>query len=135
MQVEISEVKTHPLYGKEWPADFDLALLKTKEKIEFAKFPNIRPICLPENNENDYNQQRAVVTGWGRMEFIGGERSAVLRKAEVSVITNSECASAYPAARNGSCANPQYYCITRQVLCAQGDGKDACSGDSGTTKG
>ena len=136
MQVEISEVITHPLYGKEWPVDFDLALLKTKQNIDFAKFPNIRPICLPENNDNDYNQQKAVVTGWGKMEFNGEEYSDVLRKAELRVITNTECSTEphkYQAASNGSCANPQYYCITQQVLCAQGIGKDACTGDSGNT--
>ena len=132
--MEISEVKRHPHYGKNWAANFDIALLKMKENIEFTKFPNIRPICLPENSENDYNKERAIVTGWGKI-LTWGEYSGVLRKVELSVMSNSECSSKYEPAMlsNGSCPIYNSYCITHQVLCAQGEGADACTGDSGAT--
>ena len=33
--------------------------------VDFAKYPHIRPVCLPGHGEEDYRDEVATVTGWG----------------------------------------------------------------------
>ena len=86
--------------------------------------PNIRPACLPENDDNDYAGYPAIVSGWGTTES-GGEVSPFLQFVDVNVLSNTECTG--PSYGYGSDQ------ITDQMLCAnvEGGGKDSCQGDSG----
>merc|ERR1712106_643899 len=74
------------------------------------------------DDNNDYNDYWATVTGWGTLAS-GGSTSSKLREVNVKVMNNTECkGSSYPASW-----------ITSQMMCANvdGGGKDACQGDSG----
>ena len=61
----------------------------------------------------------AVVTGWGRLNTTG-PRPDILQEVNVTTITNQECRASYSQDR-----------ITDHMICAAGDGQDACRGDSG----
>ena len=64
VEMSISEIIMHP---KKEPRDFDFdfALLKMKDEIDFIKNKYIRPVCLPRNPSTDYNGWEATLTGWG----------------------------------------------------------------------
>ena len=45
---------------------YDFTLLRLSAKVQFSTYPNIRPICLPTNRFQDYDEKTAgVVAGWG----------------------------------------------------------------------
>ena len=120
----IVKIVDHPSYDH-YTTNYDFSLLQMTGRVNFKLFPHIRPICLPTDDTNDYNDYWATVTGWGTLAS-GGSTSSKLREVNVKVMTNTECkGSSYPASW-----------ITSQMLCANvdGGGKDACQGDSGITK-
>jgi len=124
IQVNVAEMIRHGQYDAE-TVDYDFALLKLTDKIDFGSHPHIRPICLPApGSNNDYNDYVAVVTGWGVTD--DGTTSDYLREVDVTVVTNTECNTAYTSTG---------YSITQQMICAAEannlGGKDACGGDSG----
>jgi len=124
IQVNVAEMIRHGQYDA-GTTDYDFALLKLTDKIDFVTHPHIRPICLPApGSNNNYNDYVAVVTGWGVTE--DGTTSDYLREVDVTVMTNSECNTAYTSTG---------YSITQQMICAAEannlGGKDACGGDSG----
>ena len=113
----------HPEY--DYP-DYDFTLLKLQNTLIFSRHPHIRPVCLPLNDVQTYNNFIATVTGWGTISS-GGPGSNKLLEVDVNVMSNTEC-------RNDYGYNPTiYHNITEQMLCANVDGgkKDACQGDSG----
>ena len=117
----IAQIVDHPSYDH-YTTNYDFSLLKLTGTARFTLFPHIRPICLPTDDTNDYNDYIATVTGWGTTSS-GGSTSNKLREVQVQVMTNTECKdSSYPSSW-----------ITSQMLCARvdGGGKDACQGDSG----
>ena len=120
--VNIALILDHPDYDGP-STNFDFALLKMQNTIDFSVYPHIRPVCLPVNDANTYNNFIATVTGWGTTSS-GGPVSNKLMEVNVEVISNTECKNDYNY-------NPAW--ITEQMLCANvaGGGKDACQGDSG----
>jgi len=79
------------------------------------------PICL-DSSSSTYVNQKALVTGWGRLTA-GGSHSSVLRAVDVTVMSNAQCVEKY---RN---TGPEVVKDTN--ICASDPGKDACKGDSG----
>ena len=120
----ISLIRSHPNYNQGTKWNNDVALLKMKSNIDFAAFPHIRPICLPEDDSNDFREYIATVSGWGVLKKGELATTNKLRKVELKVQTNSACANEYKY--NSSR-------ITDLMLCAiaDGGGKDSCQGDSG----
>jgi len=122
VRMNIVEIVDHPNYDH-GTTDYDFSLLKMKTAIDFAAHPHIRPICLPINDGNDYNDFVATVTGWGTTSSSGPVSNKLL-EVNVDVLSNSQCKNdfSYPSSW-----------ITDQMLCAMvdGGGKDACQGDSG----
>jgi len=118
---DLSEIVNHPEYDDD-TTDFDFALLKLQHPIDFSANSHIRPVCLPTNDNKNYNDYEAITTGWGTIKY-GGETAEKLQEVAVKVISNDDCQSLYSR-----------YEITDQMICA-GDldhgGKDACQGDSG----
>ena len=112
----------HPQYnqGTKWNNDF--SLLKMETTVDFAGYPNIRPICLPVDNSNDFNDYTGTVSGWGTLKSGSKKLAKKLLKAEVEVLTNTECVSDYKYKTSK---------ITENMLCAFAPGKDSCQGDSG----
>lgn len=43
----------------------DLAILELESPVEFQ--PYIVPICLPKTSEGDFSNEKAIVTGWGKL--------------------------------------------------------------------
>ena len=44
---------------------FDIALLELERPVPWEKFPNIRPICLPESSALDVSSLTGILSGWG----------------------------------------------------------------------
>ena len=67
---------THPRFKKIDPRsmqsmmDFDIALLELERPVPWQEYPNIRPICLPENSALDVSSLRGTMSGWGATETL-----------------------------------------------------------------
>jgi len=111
----------HPQYEqKNGIENHDYALIKLPSKIDWNRYSNIRPICLPTTEF--FNFEAAIATGWGFTVANIQSFPDKLQEVTVRVISNAECNSIY----NGI--------ITDYMICAgdqDGQSRDACSGDSG----
>lgn len=76
------------------------------------------PVTLDNGTVNLDAGVNVTVMGWGDT-FFQGPSSNVLLEAEVDIVSNSDCESAYPGE------------ITDNMVCASRAGKDSCQGDSG----
>ena len=63
---EISEVIIHPSY-RITESYNDIAIIKLKNKVTFSK--HIKPVCMPADDETNYEGNHAKVIGWGAREF------------------------------------------------------------------
>ncbi|XP_046809042.1 trypsin-1 [Lucilia cuprina] len=97
----------------------DIALLRLDQPVPLLD--PIRPVCLPNNANQNFDFKKAIVAGWG-LTSDGGDQSTYLQEVVVPVLTNTQCrATSYKSM------------ILETMLCAgylEG-GKDACQGDSG----
>jgi len=123
MRPRVDKVIVHEQYTRK-PLVNDIALLKLQDPVDFNKHPNIRPICLPSNSEENYAGSRAIVTGWGR-KGENEDLSDVLLEATVTVLSDTECRGIH-------------WDIHDSVICAEttGTGEEIslqghCKGDSG----
>ncbi|KAK6630616.1 hypothetical protein RUM43_014601 [Polyplax serrata] len=97
----------------------DIAILTLDTPVSFSK--TIRPICLPQGNQN-YAGLPATVIGWGSLRESGAQ-PAELQEVNIPIWTNDDCRLKYgPAAPGG---------IVDHFLCAGQASRDSCSGDSG----
>ena len=71
-----SEFYNHPNYRNDGSRDFDFAIIKLASPVTFSD--RVSPICLPSASTN-YDNKVATVTGWGNLEFNGGN-SDILQK-------------------------------------------------------
>lgn len=79
----------------------------------------VRPICLPLNDDrNSYLGANAFVAGWGLIQY-GTKNTHILHEIQVPIVQNNVCQSVYTNQ------------IDHGIICAGGDGKDVCLGDSG----
>ncbi|CAG7824176.1 unnamed protein product [Allacma fusca] len=100
--------------------DSDTALLHLKDPVRYSRF--IQPLCLPwKYTFTNFQGAKATASGWGTQSF-GGQLSAVLRKVELNVLNNPNCADAWSGSEQP---------ITQNMICASAPGKDTCQGDSG----
>ena len=44
---------------------YDMALLELAERVDWARYPHIRPVCLPLAGDIDYDGEVATLVGWG----------------------------------------------------------------------
>ena len=70
------------------------------------------------NTGGTFEHEESIVAGWGHIKE-GGVSSDILRKVNVTVISNADCNSSYSGG------------ITTNMLCARHPGRDSCQGDSG----
>ena len=92
-----------------------------KKKLNLSYYPHIRPICLPQNDREDYVGRNVITTGWG-LRQPDGHSTKELREVDLHVISNDACQENHDSQ------------ITDQMICAIGEAgtrKDACKGDSG----
>lgn len=115
--VQVAKIIQHPNYVED-KSDYDFALLKLKEPLEF--FDEIQPVELPDQDEPVEEYTKCIVTGWGRTSE-EGIMANKLRAAIVFTWNEEKCAKAYED------TSP----ITDRMFCAHDSNKDACKGDSG----
>ncbi|XP_062514658.1 CUB and sushi domain-containing protein 2-like isoform X2 [Corticium candelabrum] len=118
----IDDVVIHPNYRPD-TYDSDIALIHLKEPIRVSAYA--RPICLPHNRTNSFQQPgtTGIVTGWGKLGGSGNRFSNVLQEVSVPIVSTSICNEA--RSHGGA--------VTDNMLCAglvEG-GRDACVADSG----
>jgi trypsin len=101
------------------PGGADLALLR------LARSPGAAPLppAGPADAASYAPGKPATVLGWGLTTPEGRKGSDVLRRAEVPIVSDDECANAY--ADNHPPFRPH------REICAGTEGRDACGGDSG----
>ncbi|XP_063697487.1 serine protease 27-like [Culicoides brevitarsis] len=122
----VESVVSHPSFRLDGPYSNDIAIVKLKaHRIGFNS--HVRPICLPDPQENIPAGTICSVTGWGiqRAEDIKS-LSSVLRVAAVPIMDTEMC-------RNNSINGGRSQKILDSMLCAGSTdgGMDACAGDSG----
>ena len=92
---DVSSIGNHPdfLYST---LAYDVSILTLTTRITFSSAAS--PVCLPTipvgSPPEDYTGTVATVTGWGDTST-GGAASPYLQEAEVTVISNGDCGTAY----------------------------------------
>ncbi|XP_069506704.1 complement C1s subcomponent isoform X2 [Ambystoma mexicanum] len=106
--------------------DNDIALVKLKTKVELSQ--NVAPICLPGSGPEYIFPERKLgyISGWGRVKETGLRMARVLQKADIPIVKMANCQSVQPAVGQSS-----QYVYSENMICAGGEGKDTCGGDSG----
>uniref|UniRef100_A0A023G588 Putative trypsin n=1 Tax=Amblyomma triste TaxID=251400 RepID=A0A023G588_AMBTT len=116
----VSEIIKHPYYSED-TVDYDIALIRLDEPMDFFFDDYLSPICMPKPSD-DFTGQTCVITGWGypRMD---GSTTDVLQKTNLYVWKQEDCRKAYEDVNN----------VTDRMLCAGYDegGRGPCKGDSG----
>jgi len=103
----------HPSWTGSVGDGFDIALLELDE-------PSSQPtLSLPSNPISFDDNLRLEITGWGETE--SGTLADDLMQADVSVFDQGRCSSS-------QLYGPR---ITSSMVCAGGEGRDSCVGDSG----
>ena len=120
LELEASEIINHPDYSKR-NTQYDFAMVKLAQPVDFSAHPHIRPICLPATSSDTYEGVTATVTGWG---WTGDKYARKLQEVDVTVLSNYACRYDY---------GYRSWQITDDMLCAAvpNGGQDSCSADSG----
>ncbi|KAM6900144.1 transmembrane protease serine 7 [Xenentodon cancila] len=116
---EIQRIIVHEYYNA-YTFDYDIALLQLKKSWPPSLSPLVQPVCLPPSSHMVTESHRCLVTGWGYRSEEDKVLPSVLQKAEVSIMSQTECKRHYGP-------------ISPRMLCAgvpSGE-QDACRGDSG----
>ncbi|XP_069041976.1 transmembrane protease serine 9 [Lepisosteus oculatus] len=115
--IPLRRIILHPAYNST-TMDFDVALLELS--VPAPRTSAVRPACLPSPAHRFPARAHCFITGWGMLKE-GGSPAAMLQKASVDIISQSECQRSYA---NG---------LTSSMLCAgfMEGGSDTCTGDSG----
>uniref|UniRef100_A0A7N8YHF0 Transmembrane serine protease 7 n=1 Tax=Mastacembelus armatus TaxID=205130 RepID=A0A7N8YHF0_9TELE len=116
---EIQRIVVHEYYNM-YTFDYDIALLQLKKPWPASLGPLVQPVCLPPASHTVTDSHRCWVTGWGYRSEEDKVLPSVLQKAEVSILSQTECKKSYGP-------------VTPRMLCAgvpSGE-RDACRGDSG----
>nr|ATU82487.1 venom S1 protease 15 [Lethocerus distinctifemur] len=112
----VARVVEHPGWNPKISAN-DISVLVTKQRIVFNEA--VGPACLPSPVQPDLVGQFVKVTGWGRTRS-GGDKSKVLLKVNLKVVSRAACMDAYPTRA-----------INNNQICTYRNNKDSCQGDSG----
>ncbi|XP_046488795.1 venom protease-like [Neodiprion pinetum] len=114
----------HPQY--ELPSQYhDIALLRLESRVSFNAW--IRPACL--HTSPTTGTQKAIATGWGRVEWADDEGSSDLLKVTLPLVDQRTCNASYLA--GGSVVQLRDGVVGEWTICAGKDGSDTCQGDSG----
>ena len=88
----ISAITDHPNYDASNNFANDFSILTLASPITFSRV--VAPVCLPSSVSPQYTGQVATVTGWGTTSS-GGYLPARLMEVDVTVVSNTQCNSAY----------------------------------------
>ena len=70
-------------------------MLTLDETVDFAKYPHIRPICLPDPTEDLQEGIDVIVSGWGRIGSGSGQSRESLKGAKLKTVSNKDCQQSY----------------------------------------
>jgi len=124
LKLDVMDIKKHPNFGKRATFDYDFALLRLRNPVDFASNPGIRTACMPKNFQYIGPHVQGWASGWGVIDPDSSTRvqAKKLQTVNVFTITNPQCEVHYT--KNGE--------VTDAMLCAKSySGGDACYGDSG----
>jgi len=113
----VSDIIVHPKFGVR-PRDSDVALIKLSRPVMLTN--KIKLACLPAVNETVAEGSKCFVSGWGRLGHPGSMPNQ-LHHAQLPTVSYKQCDKAMSHASK----------ITENMLCAGGNGKSGCHGDSG----
>ncbi|OTF72522.1 Group 3 mite allergen-like protein (serine protease), partial [Euroglyphus maynei] len=123
----VSRVILHPnfRFSASHPDRYDVALIKLDSPVRFSD--SVLPVCLPMEENLNFEGRKGVVTGWGKTDPALSNRygTRLLQKVDVPIIDNEKC-EIWHRTRGIDLR------IFTEMMCAgYEDGqKDAC-GDSG----
>ncbi|XP_075906554.1 transmembrane protease serine 7 [Nelusetta ayraudi] len=116
---DIRRIVVHEYYNAR-TFDYDIALLQLKRPWPASLGLLVQPVCLPPASHSVGSSHRCWVTGWGYRSEEDKALPSVLQKAEVSLMSQTDCKKSYGP-------------VSPRMLCAgvpSGE-RDACRGDSG----
>ena len=93
----------------------DIAMLTLDEAVDFAKYPHIRPICLPDPREDLQEGIDVIVAGWGRIGSGSGQSRESLKGAKLKTVSNKDCQQSYTRYKDT---------LQETHICAYGEGLD-----------
>ena len=99
----------------------DVALIRLPHEVKNAD--TIQYPKLNEESDEPADDDPLIVMGWGATSVSGLTYGDFLLQAEVDYVTNEQCSSDYDPI--------DYLIVTDDMMCARGDGKGFCYGDSG----
>ncbi|XP_042861250.1 trypsin-1-like [Penaeus japonicus] len=115
--IKAKKLLIHPKYDSNTMAN-DIAIITLKSSLKWKN--NVGPICLPP--DKTFENSKAVITGWGLLDYPGSTFPDELQEAGVTVSDHGDCKDAY------SLSN---FPVTDKHICAADPGQDSCRGDSG----
>lgn len=90
----------------------DIGLIETTIPILYSR--GVGPACFPfDYTTQSFQNSRVEAVGWGTTAF-AGPTSNILKKATLTVISNSQCNTSYPN-------------ISSSQMCTYTPGSDTCS--------
>jgi hypothetical protein len=124
IDVRISAVNKHPSWNPTTLAN-DIVVLKLSQNLQYST--SVRWACLPFSYQNKdlasiMRNPDPTVVGWGSTA-VGGGAETRLKQAQVPMVTQQSCESAYSSVGQVS--------IGSSKICAGTGGRDTCNGDSG----
>jgi len=135
IKMNISEIIKHPDYIRNNPKDdtlaldHDVALLKLTKDVDITSdaHRHIRPICLPDNVNQNYIGWDTIVTGWGDSDLHWSAPS-ILQEINGTVVHNRKCEWAW----SNQSKSWERMLMSKDKLCVQHPtGQKTCDGDSG----
>jgi len=123
-RMAVLQIKQHPSYVGGNNLANDAALIKLASPVNFGANSHVRPVCLPLNSGNWYENQPAQVAGWGRYGS-GNSISTILLETDLVVWPQSQCRSAFWSGM----IDDSMMCVVKPT-----NPVDAtCNGDSGSS--
>ncbi|CAC5408714.1 KLKB1 [Mytilus coruscus] len=116
----VKQIFVHEFFESPLEYDNDIMLLELWTPLSFGS--TINKITLDKSKSNIFVGDICKVSGWGRVNVTKGSISHLdrLQQANLSVVTNENCALSYPGVN-----------FDNSKICLQKNGTDVCFGDSG----
>lgn len=104
----------------------DIALIALEKPFKLNKAVNT--ICLPPQGVQTHANILCTTSGWGKNAYgRNGQYQSTLKKVDVPIINRTHCQDVSRKTRLGP-----FYRLDKSLMCAGGNGLDACKGDGGS---
>lgn len=116
----------HPDYKR--PSEYhDIAILSLAQDAVYDAY--VRPACLPVDWPDVGENNKAVATGWGLVDWADDQGSDNLLKVTLSLVPHDTCNASF--FDGSSSVELALGIVNEWQICAGEIGKDTCQGDSG----